>query len=240
MSPESSTRDINQVRVLRYDVRKRVARSIRVEAPTEIDVFPYERANKLPGVVFRSRSRATNSPAGVDSDDVLDHHRLFGHRIGDEREHQLTLAGELAIDRGRRRTGADTAAKLPKLNRHQQLIARFHLTFEADIIDASKECKLVLVFLEHLQRDTTGLRHRFNDQHTGHNRVLREVALEERLVGGDVLDTDGFHTWFELDDAINQQERITVRKQLANGKAVHGERDFQDVDPFCGFECNTL
>jgi RecB family exonuclease len=40
------------------------------------------------------------------------------------------------------------------------------------------------------------------------------VALEERLVDGDVLDRHRALEAVELDDAVDQQERVAVRQQL--------------------------
>jgi hypothetical protein len=39
------------------------------------------------------------------------------------------------------------------------------------------------------------------------------MALEERLVLGDVLGADRPHPWFELFDPIDQQEGIAVRDE---------------------------
>jgi hypothetical protein len=69
-----------------------------------------------------------------------------------------------------------------------------------------------------------GLRHALDDQHARHHRVLREVALEEVLVDGDVLDADGGGALHDIHDAVHHQEGKAVR----NG--VHDARDVVGFD----------
>jgi hypothetical protein len=64
--------------------------------------------------------------------------------------------------------------------------------------------------------DGPDLRHRLDDENAGHYRVVREVSLEERLVLGDVLQTDRPDAGLELLDPVHQQERIAVRYELAD------------------------
>ena len=58
------------------------------------------------------------------------------------------------------------------------------------------------------------LRQALDDEHARHDRELREMPLEERLVDGDVLDADGALVAVHVDDAIDHQERIAMRQQL--------------------------
>ena len=60
-------------------------------------------------------------------------------------------------------------------------------------------------------QDAGGLRHGLHDQHAGHHRKIGKVALEKRLVVGDILDPDdafGFHFY----DAVHQQKRVAMRQ----------------------------
>ena len=59
-----------------------------------------------------------------------------------------------------------------------------------------------------------GLRHRLDDEHARHHRPAGEMAHELRLVDGDVLDADAVFVAARLDDAVDEQERIAMRKHL--------------------------
>ena len=52
--------------------------------------------------------------------------------------------------------------------------------------------------------------------------ILREVALEERLVDGDVLDADAALVAVHVVDAVEHQEGIAVRQQLEDADDVRG------------------
>ena len=52
------------------------------------------------------------------------------------------------------------------------------------------------------------------DQHARHDRRAGEMAREMRLVEGDVLDADGRLVAVDIDDPVDQQERIAMRQQL--------------------------
>ena len=51
-------------------------------------------------------------------------------------------------------------------------------------------------------------------EHAREHRPRREMAHELRLVEGDVLDADAGAVAVDLDDAVDEQERIAVRQQL--------------------------
>ena len=74
------------------------------------------------------------------------------------------------------------------------------------------------------------LRHRLEDQHARHHRVAREVALEELLVEGDVLDADDALARLELEDPVHEQERVAVRQDL---------QDFADSDLQRRHKCSS-
>ena len=60
----------------------------------------------------------------------------------------------------------------------------------------------------------------------GHDRSLRKVALEERLVNGDVFQSARRLAFNHLIDAIDHQKRISVRQQLHNAGDVSRFRDW--------------
>src|SRR6185312_757391 len=62
-------------------------------------------------------------------------------------------------------------------------------------------------------QDAGGLRHALDQEHAGHHRVVRKVAEKLRLVDGDVLDADAGVVAADVDDAIDHDERVTVRQE---------------------------
>ena len=55
---------------------------------------------------------------------------------------------------------------------------------EAAVVDAGEEAELAAVLVERQDRDARGLGQRLDHEHARHDRPLREVAGELRLVGG--------------------------------------------------------
>ena len=66
--------------------------------------------------------------------------------------------------------------------------------------------------------------HRLDDQHARHDRGIRVVALEKRLVVGDVLDADGRRVLDDVLDAIDQQEGIAVRNHPLDPRQIRCRR----------------
>src|SRR5215472_7986305 len=62
--------------------------------------------------------------------------------------------------------------------------------------------------------DGGGLRHRFDNQHTGHYRARREVALEIVLVWRQVLDSGCPLVGRDVHDLVDHQKRVAVRDHL--------------------------
>lgn len=115
------------------------------------------------------------------------------------------------------------------LHFHYQLIAWNHRTPELRLLDRSKQNKLIVPVRNSGENQYAGnLRHRLHNQHPGHNREIGEVAGEERLIGGYILDPDDT-ILFQFDNRINQKHGIAVRKNVADGLDVknghkHGKR----------------
>src|SRR2546430_3515065 len=59
-------------------------------------------------------------------------------------------------------------------------------------------------------KNARGLRHALDQKNTWHDRTLREMPLELRLVDTDILDADAKFVAPRLDHAVNHQERIAV------------------------------
>src|SRR5271157_1649997 len=95
-----------------------------------------------------------------------------------------------------------------------KLIARQHRATELSVFDAGKIDKLsVLVRHVTVDHHTRYLGHAFNDQNPGHDGRAGEMALEKRLIDGDVLEPDNAFLALDFQNAVNQQERITMWKK---------------------------
>mmetsp|Transcript_6839 Transcript_6839/g.27957 ORF Transcript_6839/g.27957 Transcript_6839/m.27957 type:complete len:227 (+) Transcript_6839:153-833(+) len=149
-----------------------------------------------------------------------------------EREGELGLAREflsheaLALHLG----DAKPLVHLGQVHAHHELVARDDGPPELHAVDPREE-KLLLrpafarrLGVEHDQ--AADLRHGLHHEHAGHDGALREVAGEEVVVDGDVLQADGVLALLNLEHAIDEQERVAVGEQLHDGVDVHlhGER----------------
>src|SRR5262249_8443026 len=82
----------------------------------------------------------------------------------------------------------------------------------------------VAVFDVAQEEHRAALRHRFHDQHTRHDRRAGEMSLEELLVRGHVLDADDLLSFLELEDAVDEQHRVAMRKNFHD--LVDGEHRY--------------
>ncbi|MNV89902.1 hypothetical protein D3C71_1842360 [compost metagenome] len=78
-----------------------------------------------------------------------------------------------------------------------------------------------------LGQQAAGLGQGLDHQHAGHDRVAGEVAVEEGLVAAHALDGEHALVGFQLEHAVDQQERIAVRQQLLDRR--HVERELQGL-----------
>src|SRR5690606_6606840 len=129
--------------------------------------------------------------------------------------HHLGFAHGLALDVGDAAHPAGAALELDHLELKTKLVSGRHRAAELHAVDRHEVHHLRFRVIEVVhQEHSAGLRHSLDDQHTGHDRVPREVALEERLVDGDVLDADNSTVGLDLDDPIDQEERVAMRDHL--------------------------
>ena len=97
-----------------------------------------------------------------------------------------------------------------------------HGLAELRAIDTGQQHQFALAVGNAAQhQDARHLRHGFDDQDAGHYRIIREMAREERLVHGHVLDADDAFG-LQFLDAVHQKERIAVRQDFADGVNVQG------------------
>src|SRR6185437_10755428 len=88
---------------------------------------------------------------------------------------------------------------------------------EAAIVDAGEERELAPVLLLTQNRHRAGLRQRLDDQHPGHDRATRKVPAEIPLILTYRLPRNRTDTWSHFDHLVDEEERLTVRKNLFDG-----------------------
>src|SRR5947208_919256 len=73
---------------------------------------------------------------------------------------------------------------------HSKLVTGDNLPAELRVFDRDQQHELALAILDALEHQhARGLRHRFDDQDTRHYGEIGKVAIEERLIRGDVFDS---------------------------------------------------
>lgn len=140
--------------------------------------------------------------------------------VVDDGEHQLSSRGELPVYCRLSVPDPNSTAHLSDLDLESQDVPRYDLPFEAHAVDPGEECELAAVLLHTQERHRTDLSQGFDDQHAGHNRMVGKMTLKKGVAHGDVLDADCPLAVFDLDDSINEQERIAVRNDLLNLSSI--------------------
>lgn len=101
-----------------------------------------------------------------------------------------------------------------------QLIARQDGTAEASFVDTREVDVLAVAVLDLAEDEDTGdLSEGLDDQDSGHDGEVGEVAGEVRLVGGDVLDA-GDVVVADVEDTIDEQEGVAMGQQGADREDV--------------------
>jgi biotin-[acetyl-CoA-carboxylase] ligase BirA-like protein len=115
---------------------------------------------------------------------------------------------------------ADWTAYALELARQLDLVAGLDDSLEAHVVDPREQRKTPTVLLlgEHGHR--TGLGHCLHDQHAGHDRPSRKVPCEVPLIRTHALACDDVGAGLELDDLVEEQERISVRQNRLDPGAV--------------------
>src|ERR1022692_4957013 len=114
---------------------------------------------------------------------------------------------------------------LEDLHLHAQRVAGHHGAAEAGVFDGYEEHQFIGAvrhIVEH--QDARRLRHGFHDEHARHDRKIREMAGELRLVGGDALDADDA-VCLHLDNTVHQKKWVAMgqnRPNLINVQSCHG------------------
>jgi hypothetical protein len=139
--------------------------------------------------------------------------------------HDVGFGGELAFDVRFAVHLLHATADAQGGDRKRERVAGDYGASEARVVYAAEEDELALVILDLLERvDRADLRHRLDDEDAGHDGRAGEVPLKEMLAYRHLLDADDAFARDKLDDAINEQEGISVRQNPLDGDYV--ERHF--------------
>ena len=139
--------------------------------------------------------------------------------------HDDGFDGDLSVHFGDGAEFADAAFVGQQLDFENKLVAGDDLAFEAGFVYAGEEEEFVF-FAAAFAEDgecAAGLRHGFDDEYAGHDGQVGEMALELRLVHGDVFNRgQGFHG-LEGGDAVELQKRIAVGNEFLDVFGFDGE-----------------
>lgn len=118
--------------------------------------------------------------------------------------------------------GTDAMAnRLKQLHSKEQCVTGNYLMAEFHIVNFQEISRPFFGFLQLAQyQKATALCHCLYLKHTGHDWLLWEMPLEERLVGCDILHTDNA-CCTHCHNLVHQLHGITMRQQAANADVVH-------------------
>ena len=150
---------------------------------------------------------------------------------GDDLAHDGGVADEFAVDGDAAGHLDGAAAPVQDGDFDAELVAGGDGAAEAGVFNAGEDHELgVAVGDLGEEKSAAGLGDGFDHEDAGHDGVAGEVALEELLVDGDVLDGDDALVGLHLDDAVDEEEGVAVRQE---------GHDFEDVHRL-GRGCGTL
>mmetsp|Transcript_35230 Transcript_35230/g.80203 ORF Transcript_35230/g.80203 Transcript_35230/m.80203 type:complete len:263 (-) Transcript_35230:1-789(-) len=150
---------------------------------------------------------------------------------GDDCEGEVGLHRDLAVDVRLALHLADAELLLEDLHLHlhHEDVARDEGLLPAHVVDAPEEEVLPLLGQRRLEsNEPPELRHSLDLKHSRHDRVIREVSGELRLVGGDALDAHRALARDVLEDLVHEEEGIPVGDDLADVPVSSNRRRVRD------------
>jgi hypothetical protein len=124
------------------------------------------------------------------------------------------LGNETTLDRGNPLHLPERTAAFEASEFQAQLISGFHRPFEFHVVQSGEDKNLGIARPAPgiMGEDRAYLGHSLTDEYSRHDRTIGKMPLKEILIKGDILDTDDLPIAVDLDDAIDEQKRITMRK----------------------------
>ena len=146
---------------------------------------------------------------------------FFGD-TGDDLAHDGGVAYELTVDGDSAAHLYGSAAPVEDGDLDAELIAGGDGAAEAGVFDAGKDHELGVTVGDLIEEQSAAcLSDGFDHEDAGHDGVVGEVALEVRLVDGDVLDGDDALPALDLDDTVDKEEGIAMRQEGHDFEDVH-------------------
>src|SRR5437762_5773220 len=144
-------------------------------------------------------------------------------RGGLEDREDRAFRGELVADvRGHLDSGEPTA-HLRERRGEAAGVARPHDAFELHLLDPGEEPDPLAVVGEGHRAHGRSLGHALGEDHAGHDRVPREMALQVPLLAGEVVLCDAAHARLELGDAVDEEERVAVWDEPLDARPVEDD-----------------
>ncbi len=167
----------------------------RVDAPGKLGVGDYARrkAGADPREADRSTKHADQRGASSSSANV-----------------SIPVTGLHAGNLDQRLRADDSASHPVDRDGHVEHVARTADAREPHVVDAGEDAETIGVVSVREGADRTDLRRRLDHDDARHDRVAREVAPEEPGIVTDRKPSAGTDARLELDDLVDEQERIAV------------------------------
>lgn len=124
------------------------------------------------------------------------------------------MGNETALDRRNPLHLPERTAAFEASQFQAQLISGFYRPFKFHVVQSGEDKNLGIARPAPgiMGEDRAYLGHRLADEYPGHDRTFGKMPLKEILIKGDILYTDDLPIAVDLDDAIDEQKRITMRK----------------------------
>lgn len=136
---------------------------------------------------------------------------VFTEPSGDDCEFEIAGGSHFAVYEAAALGVGNVAAHLEDFGLNDEGVSRHDRLAELYLIGTHEVTDLALVLGSSENHDAGDLGHGLHLEDAGHDGVSGEVSLEERLVGGDLLDAGALHVAFKADHTIDHEERVTVR-----------------------------
>ncbi len=150
--------------------------------------------------------RACNKSFNAKEQDLIN---LLGLGV-DDGEFKFGAGDDLAVDGAGGNGGADGAAEAEDLGVDEEGVSGDDWFAEFDFVGAEEVADFTLITGHAHDEYGGGLGHGLELEDTWHDGVPWEVALEELLIHGEVLDGGALHFGGEVGDAVDEEEGVAV------------------------------
>ena len=160
---------------------------------------------------------------GIYASQIMNHDLPdFGLFVLDDLGHELAFAHHFLADESAAFHHGHAAAQgCHERYMEDEGIAGNDFLTELHVVYLHEVCRVAFGLVDNTEyQQAAGLSHGLYEKYAGHDGFLREMALEERFVGGDVLDADDIVVAL-VDYLVDKKEGIAVGQIAADGIVVH-------------------